>query len=226
VFYIDLPARIGGLFAYNDDLGGCIGINRKHPPTRGNWSLAHEYGHFLTTRYQADVTFTSTDYWGKISAEKFADSFARNFLMPRMGVSRRLSEMVLSHGKGVTLTDILVLAQLFKVSVEAMFRRLEELKRIPSGTWAGLRFSPEKARSALGLNAEAKQPLLPLRYRILAKKAFEEEKLTEGQLARMLRVDRVSARLELDKLSQLADQESEEGFTSVDFEPGDKVLTG
>ncbi len=209
VFYIDLPARVGGLFACNDDLGACIAINRKHPSTRGNWSLAHEYGHFLTTRYVADVSFIH-DHWGRLTAEKFADSFAKNFLLPREGVARRLSDMIRTHGRGVTIGDVMSLAHLYSVSAEAMFRRLEELKRVPSGTWDKLRekhgFKPEQARTALGLGAEPREPMLPLRYRLLAQSAFDyQERLTEGQLARKLRTDRISARLELESLRLLAD---------------------
>lgn len=230
VFYLDLPAKVGGLFACNDDLGACIAINRKHPPTRGNWSLAHEYGHFLTTRYLADVDFTH-DHWGKLAAERFADSFAKNFLMPRTGICRRLSELAKAHGTGVTIGDVLSLAHLYRVSAEAIFRRLEELKRIRFGTWDTLRekrgFQPERARSALGLSAESRQPMLPLRYRLLAQSAFDhKERLTEGQLMRKLRMDRVSARLELESLRQLADDaggESDVGFSPVDLDVSDTV---
>lgn len=221
VFYLDLPPKVGGIFACNDELGACIAINRKHPPTRGNWSLAHEYGHFLTTRYLADVSFTH-DYWGKLTAEKFADSFAKNFLMPRMGVARRLSDTVKAHGKCVTIGDVMSLAHLYRVSAEAMFRRLEELKRIPFGTWDKLRekhgFKPEQARAALGLSTEPRQAMLPMRYRLLAQSAYEhKEQLTEGQFARKLRTDRVSARLELESLRLFADDAG--GSADADFAP-------
>ena len=222
VFYLNLPPKVGGLFACNDELGGCIAINRNHPPTRGNWSLAHEYGHFLTTRYLADVSFTH-DHWGKLTAERFADSFAKNFLMPRTGVSRRLSDAVKALGKErPTIGAVLSLAHFFRVSAQAMFLRLEELKRIPSGTWNTLRekrgFKPEQARSALGLAVEPRQAMLPLRYRQLALSAYDaKEQLTEGQLARKLRMDRVSARLELESLRLLTD---DAGATADDdFEP-------
>jgi Zn-dependent peptidase ImmA (M78 family)/transcriptional regulator with XRE-family HTH domain len=221
VFYVDLPPKVGGLFACNDELGACIAINRKHPPTRGNWSLAHEFGHFLTTRYLADVNFTH-DHWGKLTAEKFADSFAKNFLMPRIGVARRLSDIVKAHGKSVTIGDVMSLTHLYRVSAEAMFRRLEELKRIPFGTWDELRekhgFKPEKARAALGLSTEPQQAMLPLRYRLLAQTAYEhKEQLTEGQFARKLRTDRVSARLELESLRLFADDGGCSG--GADFAP-------
>jgi len=229
VFYVHLPARVGGLFACNDELGACIAINRKHPPTRGNWSLAHEYAHFLTTRYQVDVDFTH-DHWGKQAAEKFADAFARNFLMPRTGVSRRLSEAVQAHKRGVTIGDVMVMAHLYRVSAEAMFRRLEELKRLPAGTWDNLRekrqFSPDQARSALGLVMEGQQPMLPLRYRLLAQSAYDQrELLTEGQVAHKLRLDRISARLELEALRQIADNSEEDGFTPLELDPSEGLVS-
>ena len=222
VFYLNLPAKVGGIFACNDELGACIAINRNHPPSRAIWSLAHEYGHFLTTRYVADVSFTH-DHWGKMAAERFADAFAKNFLMPRTGVSRRLSDAVAALGKErPTIGAIMSLAHLYHVSAQAMFLRLEELKRVPAGSWNTLRerrgFKPEQARSELGLAAEARQASLPIRYRQLAYSAYEiKEQLTEGQLARKLRTDRVSARLELESLRLMAD---DAGLSSDDdFEP-------
>lgn len=221
VFYVELPPRVGGLFACNDQLGACIAINRKHPPQRGNWSLAHEYAHFLTTRYHADVDLVHGS-WGKSAAERFADAFAKNFLMPRTGVTRRLSESIQAHGKGVTIADVMALAALFRVSAEAMFRRLEELKRLPFGKWEELKkrgFRSEQARQSLGLASLApSQPMLPLRYRLLAKNAYEDRgEITEGQLAKMLRMDRVSARLELERLSLLADSAGADGYEPVDL---------
>lgn len=132
---------------------GCVHRHQPQPlpPTRGNWSLADEYGHFLTTRYLADVSFTH-DHWGKLAAERFADSFAKHFLMPRTGVSRRLSDAMQASGKERPDDRTgLSLAHLYHVSAQAMFLRLEELKRIPSGTWNTLRekrgFKPEQARA-------------------------------------------------------------------------------
>ena len=55
VFSIALPSRIAGLFAYTDELGGCVAVNAKHPLERRRWTLAHEYGHFLTSRYHSEV---------------------------------------------------------------------------------------------------------------------------------------------------------------------------
>ena len=39
VFYYPMPSPLAGVFACNDEFGGCIGINSKHPSPRGNWTL-------------------------------------------------------------------------------------------------------------------------------------------------------------------------------------------
>jgi len=143
--------------------------------------------------------------------------------MPRSGVSRRLSDAMQALGKErPTIGTVLSLAHLYCVSAQAMFLRLEELKRIPSGTWNTLRekrgFKPEQARAALGLGSAPRAPMLPLRYRQLALSAYEtKEQLTEGQLARKLRMDRVSARLELESL-RLSTYDSG-GSSDEEFEP-------
>ena len=231
IFYIPLPPKVGGLFGYNDVLGACIAINILHPPPRGNWSLAHEYGHFLTTRYLADVDLVQ-DHWGKLVAEKFADSFARNFLMPRQGITRKLSETAGANERGaVTIADVLTLADLYGVSAEAMFRRLEELKRIPHGKWDELRsqrgFQPEKAREALGMVSHTREPMLPLRYRLLATNAYKKELLTEGQFARKLRMERIEARMEMETLNALIDDPGDfkdQQFHTLDFDMSTTVI--
>lgn len=228
IFYITLPSKIGGLYACNDELGACVAINRKHPPMRANWSLAHEYAHFLTTRYQADVSLWDDEPWGRAQAEKFADSFAKHFLMPRSGAGRRLTELVAVHKKGVTVADVMALAYDFRVSAEAMFRRLEELKRLPSGTWDRLKqknFEPDRARSALGFIGENRQPTLPLRYRVLAWIAYDKcEAITELQLAKKLRTDLVSARIEMEQLRLWADRQGAGGFEPFEASPDDILV--
>lgn len=224
IFYLDLPSPMGGIYAYSEDLGGCIAINRRHPAPRGVWSLAHEYGHFLSTRHAADVNLCDGAPWGRAAAEKFADSFAKNFLMPRTGVNRILTEMVSAHGKGVTAADVLALAHRFRVSAEAMFRRLEELKRLPAGTWETLRanrFQPDKASGTLGIPRITREPMLPFRYRMMACNAYDakESEMTEAELAALLRTDRVDARDALEELRSLADGRTDHGFERIDLDP-------
>jgi Zn-dependent peptidase ImmA (M78 family)/DNA-binding XRE family transcriptional regulator len=215
IFYFRMPPKISGVFAYNDVLGGCIGINANHPRDRRNWSLAHEYGHFLTNRYRAEITFLSEgkrqSFW-----ERFADTFAENFLMPAGGLNRRFTELHRSNPSGqITLAQLCTLADLYQVSVQALIIRLEKLRRLPAGTWDRLEsegFKPRRAQQLLGIDANpAEQYLLPRRYLNLAVMAYEKELLSEGQLSRYLRADRVSARVLVEELSHRFNAETEEG---------------
>jgi Zn-dependent peptidase ImmA (M78 family)/transcriptional regulator with XRE-family HTH domain len=222
IFFFLTPAKISGVFAYNDALGGCIGINANHPRDRRNWSLAHEYGHFLTNRYQAEVTFLAHNR-RQSHAERFADAFAENFLMPADGLNRRFTEMHRSSSAGsITLAQICTLAHLYRVSVQALILRLERLRRFPSGTWDRLQaegFKPRRAQELLGLDANpTEEHLLPRRYINLAVMAFEQELLSEGQFAKMLRTDRVSARVILEQISGRVTAEEESGYTRLDLE--------
>lgn len=197
VFYIDLPSRVAGVFAHTERLGGCIAINVGHPEERRRWSMAHEFGHFLTQRYRPEISILAV-YDRMPASERFADSFARCFLMPSTGLRRRFNEISrLSAGK-ITAVEVCRVADFYFVSVEAMMLRLEELRLLPGGAWERLRdrgFRVREAQKQLGLppRDRADQPL-PLRYRYLAVRALQEEKITEGQLARLLRVDRAEAR--------------------------------
>jgi len=67
--------------------------------------------------------------------------------------------------------------------------------------------------------------MLPLRYRLLAKIAYDRDLLTEGQLSRKLRLDRVSARLELEALRQIADGSAEDGFTPIELDPAQGLVS-
>ncbi len=203
VFSIEMPSRVAGIFAYTDELGGCIGVNARHPGERRRWSLAHEYAHFLTSRYRSGVSFLGSR--SRVpDTERFADAFARCLLMPESGLRRRFNEVVRASGGNVTAADVCRVAHYYFVSVDAMTLRLEELGVLPAGTWDRLRDRGLKAREAqehLGLPPHPSDGrLLPSRYEFLAARAYEAGMLTEGELARLLRTDRVSARRNLQRL--------------------------
>jgi Zn-dependent peptidase ImmA (M78 family) len=97
------------------------------------------------------------------------------------------------------------MAHYYFVSVEAMMLRLEELRLLPGGTWERLRdrgFRVREAQEQLDLAPHPHNDTpLPLRYQFLAVQAYAEEDLTEGQLCRLLRQDRLSARQTVQTLS-------------------------
>ena len=222
IFYFAMQPKISGVFAFNDILGGCIGINSAHPRDRRNWSLAHEYGHFLSNRYQAEITFL-TERKRQSVAERFADAFAENFLMPASGLNRRFTEMHRASAAGsITLAQICTLADLYKVSVQAFVIRLEKLRRLPIGTWDGLEtkgFRPRRAQQLLGIEANpSEEQLLPQRYLNLAVMAYEKELLSEGQLAKMLRADRVSTRALVEQVLHQFNEPMETGYQTFELD--------
>ena len=127
------------MFAYTDDLGGCIAVNLKHPRERQNWTVAHEYGHFLTERYRANIVSISErlgpqSYRRARTHELFADAFARNFLMPEAGLTRRFLNLKQAGSDSMlTMTDVCRLAASYLVSVQAMTLQLGRTSAVAPG---------------------------------------------------------------------------------------------
>ena len=221
VFYFPMPSKIAGAFAYNEELGACIGINSNHPRDRRQWSLAHECGHFLMHRYQAEITIL-LERRMQTAKERVADAFAENFLMPEAGLNRRFTDLHRSSPKGATLGDIVSLANLYQVSVQALVLRLETLRRLPPGTWERLvteGFEVQKAQRLLGIDANPPiKDLFPQRYVALAVSAFRSGRLSEGQLAKYLHTDRLSARLIVEDLQNRVHREFEGDFTELELD--------
>ena len=224
VFSMELPSRMAGMFCFTDHLGGCIAVNARHPADRRRWSLAHELGHFMTSRYNPDIAIVYTA--GRLSAsERLADGFAKYFLMPSSGLSRRFNMLRRANEDVITPADLLTLADYFQVSFEALLRRLEELRLLPLGTWERLQDAGFKVREAQTLLAQASNEsvpdgeLLPTRYKYLAVEAYERADLTEGQFAQYLRTDRLTARGIERQLGERPDVDAsgEAGVLPIDF---------
>jgi len=196
--------RTAGLFIYTDEYGGCISVNAKHPEERRRWTAAHEYAHFLTERQRAEITILST-FRRVPESERFADAFARHFLMPASGLIRRFQAMRRSKDGPITPADILGLGQLYQVSFAALIMRLEELRLVSSGSWERLKdagFKVTEARTLLDLSPVHHQlPALPLRYEALAVQAFTNGEVSQERLARLLRMQPVDARERVQELA-------------------------
>jgi Zn-dependent peptidase ImmA (M78 family) len=221
IFYFPMPSKIAGAFAYNEDLGACVGINSNHPRYRRPWSLAHEFGHLLMHRYQAEITIL-IERRIQTAKERVADAFAKNLLMPAAGLNRRFTELHRSSPKGVTLGDIVNLANLYQVSVQALVLRLETLRRFPAATWERLvteGFEVRTAQHLLGIDANPPvKDLFPQRYVALGVSAFRNGDLSEGRLAKYLHADRLSSRLMVEELQNRIHREFEGDFTELELD--------
>lgn len=199
IFYLPMPSRVAAIFAFTDRLGACIAVNQKHPEERRRSSIGHEWAHFLTSRRQPEIEIDGR-FLRVPAEERFANAFARSFLLPASGLTRRFNEIKRTReGHGVTVADLLTLAHFFFVSFESMTRRLEELRLVNSGTMDRLRqsrFAVREGQEALGLSSggDVNDSMLPMRFVFLALQAFRDGLISEGRLSRFLRVDRLEAR--------------------------------
>lgn len=206
VFVRRIDPKVSGLFVFDDAIGACILLNANHERERRNNTGSHEVGHLLSTRRAPEVLLDDTD---NSREERYANAFARSFLTPARAVMQKFEE-VTAGATQLTRRHIIVLAHFFNVSREAMVRRLEELGLAKDGTWEWFQrnggITNEHARQVLGdllqsdsRKVEADRPTT-LRVSILAAEALRRSLLSEGQLSRLLRMDRVELRTLIDGL--------------------------
>lgn len=206
IFSIPLPSNIAALYGVSREAGPCVAINAHHPAVRQRWSLAHEFGHFLTRLDRPEVTRIS-GYQRIPEHERFADQFAGAFLMPRSGLERRIRELE-SADRQVTVADLLLIADEYEVSFQALVLRLEGLRVLAGGTWDALTHSGANIQAAsemLGVHAPPSDRLkFPRRFIFLALEAYDRALLTEREVADLLGEDRLTVRKMLEMMSSSA----------------------
>jgi Zn-dependent peptidase ImmA (M78 family)/DNA-binding XRE family transcriptional regulator len=201
VYVRRFDGRISGLFAYDDALGACMLLNANHPRERRAQTAGHETGHLVSTRREPEVTHDQKRVQSR--DERYADAFGRAFLMPARAVMQKFQEVTAAADR-LSRRHVIVLAHFFGVSREALVRRLEELGLTKPETWdwfdANGGITDEQARQVLGdlqrpdsYRADADRPTT-LRLNLLAGEAGRRGLLSEGQLARLLRLDRLELR--------------------------------
>lgn len=206
VYVRRLPTKISGLYAYDDAVGACILLNANHPRSRRAQTAAHETGHLISTRRSADALHDRTSMAGR--EEKYANAFSRAFLTPPEAVQASFKD-VIAGASQLTRRHVIILAHMFDVSREAMVRRLEELGLAKPGTWdwfqANGGITDDQARQVLGEEREldpaktdADQPT-SFRLSLLAGEAWRQGLLSEGQLTRLLMIDRIEMRKLIDQ---------------------------
>lgn len=201
VYVRRLEGSVSGVFAYDETLGACILINANHPRERRNQTGGHELGHFISVRHEPEVLHA--DKPENSREERYANAFGRSFMTPAGAVRQKFQEVTAGSPR-LTRRHVIVLAHFFGISREAMVRRLEELGLSKKGTWdwfaANGGITDEQVAQVLGdlrtpdrHKAEADRPTT-LRLNLLAAEAYKQDLLSEGQLARLLHLDRVELR--------------------------------
>lgn len=201
VYVRRIDPGISGLFAYDDALGACILLNANHRRERRSLTAAHELAHVVSTRRQPEVLDASMSENSR--EERYANAFARNFLMPARAVMQRFQEVTAGSGQ-FTRRHVIILAHSFRVSREALVLRLEELSLCRNGTWDWFRanggITDDQARQVLGdlfsgeASGTAAERPSTIRLNLLAAESWRRELLSEGQLASLLQLDRLEIR--------------------------------
>lgn len=201
VYVRRFDGSVSGVFAYDDTLGACMLLNANHPRERRNQTGGHEVGHFVSVRHEPEVLHA--DEPENSREERYANAFGRSFLTPAGAVRQKFQE-VTAGSTHLTRRHIIVMAHFFGVSREAIVRRLEELGLTKKGTWEWFTvnggITDEQAIQVLGdlltpdrHKQEAGKPTT-IRLNLLAAEAYRRELLSEGQLARLLHLDRIELR--------------------------------
>lgn len=222
VYVRRLAPSISGLFAYDEAVGACILLNASHLRERRNNSAGHETGHLIATRHKPEVFRDGEEENSR--EERYANAFARALLTPARAVMQKFADITAGADK-LTRKHIIVLANYFLVSREAIVRRLEELGLTKPGTWdwfeANGGITDDHVRQLLGdqylpdeAKAEADRPTT-LRLNLLAAEAVRRDLLSEGQLAQLLHLDRVELRALLDAYNS-EDSEVDGDFPRLD----------
>ena len=201
VFVRKLDSHISGLFVYDENLGPCMLLNANHPRERRVQTAGHETGHFISSRRSPEIFHRHETENSR--EERYANAFGRAFLTPSRGVMQKFHEVTAGSDR-LTRRHIIILGHFFGVSREAMVRRLEELGLTKPGTWTWFErqggIGDEQAAQVLGDLAApdreqsyAERPTT-LRLNLLAAEAHRQNLLSEGQLARLLGLDRIELR--------------------------------
>jgi Zn-dependent peptidase ImmA (M78 family)/transcriptional regulator with XRE-family HTH domain len=219
IFYLDgLPPKLAAFLIWSDDIGPCVAINADHPVEKQRWSLVHETGHLLRDPEAGDV-LEDGESLTRVE-EIFPESFTTEFLLSAVAVQKRFADKC--RAGEFTPVDLYSLSRHFEVSFQAMALRLEDLRLLKRGTYDKISKSQIRPKD-LARHVPPQQSVprrkLPERYVDLAVWAYDQELLSEGELAEYLDTDIASARDIFQQRQKL--QIDDESQLAVDFAAGD-----
>ncbi len=123
--------------------------------------------------------------------DKFCDAFARALLMPGAAVRRKAAEI--KGVEGLTIRHVLWLAGYFRVSIEAMARRMEYLALLSKGTYDSLKRRGLGRKHLEQVAEEGNLNITPAgftpRLFFMASEAYARGLLSEQQIAEKLELD-------------------------------------
>ena len=133
VYVFPMGSKVSGLYGYAPGLGGCIGLNAHHPPTRQLHTLAHEWAHILVNPGNTSVNVVG-QHPKKSFEERFAIRYSAETILPEAGLKDQI-EVCFDRNQGLapSVADLFRIAHHFGSSFEALIRRLIELHLLSKG---------------------------------------------------------------------------------------------
>jgi Zn-dependent peptidase ImmA (M78 family) len=190
---LDDTAGAGSAASVRDSFGAGVLLNRREPPWRTNFNLAHEFYH-LVTWDQNDATAIHPDGTAKSLPEKYADTFASALLLPEKSV-RKAFEARVARDRVLSYVECITMAREFDVSTQALLYRLVGLRLVnrreaelamKSEDFAALNKEQRKGDWKTGLEWGG----ISERFIGLAFECLLNGKLSRGRFAEMLHIDR------------------------------------
>jgi transcriptional regulator with XRE-family HTH domain len=186
----DLTMTVSGAFLPHDRVGFSILVNGETTPGRRQFTLAHEFAHAL---FHGDRLYVS--YRGRReSAERFANEFASEFLVPvqslratveGLGLSKVREPEVVIHLQrffGVSYAMILVRLKAANLVREEDLTRFREVRPVHLADQLGYSVEPDEwgqAEDRWGLSR------FPRRFLRLLRRGLEDGRITIGGAARI-----------------------------------------
>lgn len=97
VYVRRFDGRISGLFACDEAIGACMLLNANHRRERRVQTAAHETGHLLSARRQAERLLRHEH--SNSREERYANSFGRALLTPARAVMQKFQEVTAGSEK-------------------------------------------------------------------------------------------------------------------------------
>lgn len=172
------------------NFGPSILINADDAPWRRNFDLAHEFFHIVTWGIFDPKEIFDSPKRGKSKVEVWADAFAATLLLPQEEVLEGFKERI-KNGK-VSYFDCVESAREFEVSVDAFLWRLaslgmmkrEEVEKVLNDPALKKLYWQEKS------GGWKDTPKFPSRYVNMAFKCMQTGKVSRGQFADYMEIDR------------------------------------
>jgi len=186
IFCFDL-GNFGSAASLVGEFGAAILLNKNDRPWRRTFDISHELFHIITWNiYNPKEVYD--DERGKSNPEKYADEFAASLLLPRESLVDEIRKL---EGRGgLNIIDIIRIATKFRVSIQALTYRLQNLQIYSARDMKEIRNLTKRYNlNKFMRSREADLPVLPEIYVNQALKTYQQGRLSKLKLAEYLNVD-------------------------------------